>query len=88
MMQADHWTVKMNSLLQKINGYGFLLRFVTPILLMVLAWNAKEIVSDVKYIRQNVIYKDQYVEDKNMLIGVLNKMDDRLRIIETNGRRK
>ena len=71
----------------KINGYGVIFRYVTPILLMLVAFNAREIFNDVRYIKKNMVTKSSYNFDKAMLERVLTKFDDRIREIETDGRR-
>ena len=89
MMLVGHWIRKMNDLIKnKINGYGIWFRFVTPVLIMLVAFNAREIFNDVRYIKQNMVIKSSYNIDKAMLERVLVKFDDRIREVETNGRRK
>lgn len=89
-MQGDHWTRKMtiNDFKQKVNGYGTILRFVTPLLLMLVAFNAKEIFNDVKFIKENMVLRSTYTFDKGILERVLTKLDDRIREVEKDVGRK
>ena len=66
---------------QKINGYGAILRFITPILIILIGFLGKMAINDVKYqIQELNIHFTNHLSDHKQLEVMLEK---RLTRIET-----
>ena len=64
------------TLLSKINGYAFLLRFITPTLIIVVLTVLMNFDRKIDTIKDNMVYKSEYKEDYAYLRGRLDRLSN------------
>jgi len=70
-------------LVDKINGYGVVaLRFVTTIIAGLILWLVTTFSGNLETISDNMVYKCDYSEDKEVLVRLLEKFDSRVTYLE------
>lgn len=74
---------------KQLNGVGSTFRFITPALIMVMLFLAgqifasiREIRSDIKDIKKDIVYKCDYVEDIKDVRSFLKENQKRIRYLE------
>lgn len=68
---------------EKIDGYGALFRFITPTLVLISIAILTFLATDIKELKREIVYKCDYIEDVKTVVHILEKLDDRIRTIET-----